>query len=301
MIDLKRYISIDFSCHYDQIDSIENNRISMVVPTRGPKERLNRLLNSCRKHFLSTSPAEVIIVDNNPRPLYSAGDFSLPNTPVRVLHCSKAGAAAARNLGASIATGSWILFCDDDCILTRTTIQGYIRPKPNAIAYAGSVNSFSSDWFSMYYELAGTLKAPESRYKSIYGPMYVVTANALVWKKAFDKVKGFNEKFRFAAEDVDLSLRLWKVGKINHAQESRVLHDFEASWNGFLKRFFRYGRGNRTIEDFYPVNKKPKKKRFGETTKNWSFMLGSWVEYVTLFFGYTYDKVTSKLPSGEDI
>ncbi len=96
--------------------------------------------------------------------------------------------------------------------------------------------------------------------------MYFVTANAMVLKEAFIKVNGFNESFKYAAEDVDLSLRLWQIGKLDFAFKSIILHHFENNWKDFKKRFFNYGMGNKQLEKIYNVTKKPKKVEIKKKT-----------------------------------
>jgi GT2 family glycosyltransferase len=121
-------------------------------------------------------------------------------------------------------------------------IDGFSAALNGSIAYAGHVSARGQDRLSMYYESQKILVPPPGREGY---PAYVITANALVWREAFDVVGGFNDAFRYAAgEDIDLGLRLWRIGDISYAPRAIVQHDFEPSISSFLRRFIRYGRGN---------------------------------------------------------
>jgi len=80
-------------------------------------------------------------------------------------------------------------------------------------------------------------------------PQAIVTANALVAGIAFSYVGGFDETFKVAAgEDLDLGLRLRKLGVIGWTEKAVVKHPFEESQEDFIRRFKRYGAGNRQLE-----------------------------------------------------
>src|SRR5260370_42306726 len=85
-----------------------------------------------------------------------------------------------------------------------------------------------------------------------------MTANALVWRAALAEIRGFDERFPSAAgEDIDLGLRLWSVGPLSYAPVAQFRHTFESKLRAFLRRFVRYGRGNRRLTARYQVNLAP--------------------------------------------
>lgn len=261
MIDLERYIKKITSEYDKNIPYFTSKDISVIIPTVNRFDSLNRLINSILKtHSEIYSPKEIIIIDNNVDNSYTVKNiFCNSPIPIKILKCTKKGAASARNLGAGIAKGKWLLFCDDDCIVTNTFIEGYINSQNGSIAYAGKILAFRNDKFSKYYEQQGILLPPRAKFKNTLNvPMYFVTANALILKKAFVEIKGFNESLIHAAEDVDLSLRLWQVGRLSFAFESIVFHQFENNWEDFRRRFYIYGKGNKQLEEFYHISKRPK-------------------------------------------
>jgi GT2 family glycosyltransferase len=96
----------------------------------------------------------------------------------------------------------------------------------------------------------GILNPPKARliYDTML-PQAIVTANALVSGIAFSFVGGFDETFTKAAgEDLDLGLRLRKLGVIGWAAKALVKHEFPEDREDFFRRFERYGAGNRQLE-----------------------------------------------------
>jgi GT2 family glycosyltransferase len=78
----------------------------------------------------------------------------------------------------------------------------------------------------------------------INGPQAIVTANAAVCAAAFQAVGGFDVSYPFAAgEDLDLGLKLRRLGTIGWANDAIVRHQFIESGDDFRNRFLRYGAG----------------------------------------------------------
>jgi glycosyltransferase involved in cell wall biosynthesis len=206
-------------------------------------------------------PLEIIVVDNNSvEPIYVPNRHLATGTPIRLLTCTKPGAAAARNVGAAAAQGNWLLFTDSDCIPSLSFITGYLNVSGQAIAYAGDVKGVPSTRLTRFYDTEEAL-LPRMKVNAAGEkvPLYIVTANALVWRHAFEVCGGFSEKFDSAGgEDVELSMRLWEIGSVECARSSVVMHDFSDGIVGLWKRFTRYGKGNKMLEAVAGITMKPK-------------------------------------------
>src|SRR5258708_6251432 len=100
--------------------------LSIVVPVKNNQFGVDRLLEACTKAFTPQCyPAEILLVDNLSHPPLEVPSQVAWGLPVRVLVCSRPGAAAARNLGARQACTKWVLFLDSDCLPTAGLIEGY--------------------------------------------------------------------------------------------------------------------------------------------------------------------------------
>jgi GT2 family glycosyltransferase len=263
--------------------------VSMVIPVKdnepGVERLFHHLWNSAMLEGPAGLPAEIVVVDNN-----SHVPVRLPWVPpalrtvctVRMIRCREAGPAAARNAGAAASTKPWIHFVDSDCIPTHGFVSGFGNAMDGSVAYAGSVRALGTDALSRYYETQRILEPPAN---ASGRPQYLVTANALVWREAFERIGGFREDFKLpAGEDVDLALRLVQVGTIAFATRALVLHDFEPTPQSFWARFVRYGVGNHQVERLHGLDLTPRPfPPNEESVFNW---LAASVQYFAMAKGY---------------
>lgn len=261
---------IDFDKQYsEEIPSVSLSSISIIMPVKNNQAGVDLFLDTFFSlHNATQYPKEIVIVDNNSDiPLRLNRKYTNLALSIKVVVCRKKGPAAARNYGADETSGDWLLFCDSDCLPTGSFLSGYLSSESKAIAFAGHVMATPPSSLSRYYDEEKTLvpylktnKAGEPV------PVYLVTANALVWRAAFLKCGRFDETFSGAGgEDVDLALRLWNIGNLAYLPETVVLHDFRDGFTGFCRRFVRYGRGNRQLQQqlgitLSPAYRSPRRK-----------------------------------------
>ena len=267
---------------------IRLSEISIVIPVKDNQRGINNYLSAFfQTQQASFYPKEIIIVDNNSSiPINIDVSYANCGVKIKLLKCETPGPAAARNAGATAADGEWILFNDSDCVPTKYLLSGYLKADNGSIAYAGNVKAFGNDKLSLYYEsqeILVPLKTYSESGQCI--PQYLITANCLIWKKAFNAVAGFNESISIAGgEDIDLGLRLAQQGDLSYAFDSIILHDFNDGIVGFYKRFKRYGKGNKIIEQVWGTNMRPRPFRPNHKT---SFnLLMAVLQYLFLLRGY---------------
>lgn len=260
--------------------------VSIIVPVKDNPQGIHQFLITCMDVFSPDHcPCEIIIVDNHSSPSLSIPELETWGLPVKVLLCTKPGAAAARNSGAHEARGKWFLFLDSDCLPSKQLIAGYQKALNGSVAYAGSVRAYHGDLLSRYYEQQAIFSPPPLWENGKEAPVYLVTANALVWHAAFCQIEGFNERFPGAAgEDIDLGIRLWRVGSLSYAPEASVLHVTEPSILAFLGRFIRYGRANRLLSKHYEVDLSP--HPFSPKGKHTLFYMLAHLQWLALWWGY---------------
>lgn len=273
-------------------EKIIATEISVVIPVKNNQKGIDNFLDTFFKtHSGNDFPKEIIIVCNNSNPKTKIKpEFLRTGLNIKLLECSKVGPASARNTGAKNSSGKWLLFIDSDCIPSKTLISGYLCEKMGAVAYAGNVKSLGDDRLSRYYESQEIL-IPLKTYNEMqeFVPQYLITANCIIWKKAFDEVGGFNESITLAGgEDVDLGLRLSQIGELCYAFNSVVLHDFDDGIIGFWKRFKRYGEGNKIVEKLYGTNMKP--QLFRPNEKSLINEIFAKLQWLALTVGYLKNK-----------
>ncbi|MCF3640461.1 glycosyltransferase family 2 protein [Rhizobium sp. TRM95111] len=188
--------------------------ISMVVATIGRSTELNLLFRSVVNQ--NCSDIEIIVVDQN-------GDDRLE--PVLAEHRGKLrlvhlrtlqqGVCRARNLGASRATGDWLLFPDDDCWYPKDFLQR-LRTRlawDDADFVAGRAADESGR------DIMGAFERRPARIVARNVWTTMIEWVFCVRRRAFEKAGGFDERIgpgagtRWGAYEVqDLALSLLETG-----------------------------------------------------------------------------------------
>lgn len=264
---------------------INYDQISIVVPVKNNQSGINRLLSSLENIYQSGQRfLEVIVVDNlSASPIVLEEQYSFRLT---LCVCSVPGPAGARNFGSSHADGEWLLFIDSDCTPTDSAISGYCKSDNKHLAYAGNVVVENIDILSKYYSDQEILIPPKTLDRGGERPDYLITANCLVLKSAFQNVGGFDESFFLAGgEDIDLGFKLLCHGSIDYQWNSVVKHSFSDGLEGFLNRFRRYGIGNQILSRKYNLNLTP--RPFIPCKFSLPNLLFSVLQYLSMKRGYS--------------
>jgi GT2 family glycosyltransferase len=193
-------------------------------------------------------PAEILLVNDNDE----------PGLPLWVRRCpiivanymGNRGPACARNWGARLKPRrpvDWLYFTDSGCARSPGFFAELVEasagaPRTTVAIAAPVVGGADPDSpVNRYMTEEGILCPP----RDLHGPQAIVTANAAVSMHAFQAVGGFDESYPFAAaEDLDLGVRLRRLGPIGWAERAVVTHRFEENLDDFRRRFVRYGAGN---------------------------------------------------------
>ena len=263
--------------------------ISVVMPVRNDQRGVNNFF----KDFFETQdpgswPLEVIVVNDGESALDLPEICSHYPLEIKCFYSNKKGPSYARNIGWLHAKGEWILFTDSDCRPTPSWLGGYLQTRNGSVGYAGMVLSYGRDRISKYYESQNILMPSVNSRDGVTCPDYLVTANALVWRKALEKICGFNESLRIAAgEDIDLGIRLREIGNLSFAFDSVVYHDFNDGLKGFIRRFRRYGKGNRLLAQMYGLDIRP--NRFKPQKGSFINSILAYLQYTSMLIGWYVD------------
>ncbi|MFN8377850.1 MAG: glycosyltransferase [Anaerolineae bacterium] len=200
--------------------------VSIIVITYQRGEELGRCLHSLAGQTGLPTPVEVILVDN-------AGDAvvdwdDIPDFTLRVLRPGEnLGVAGGRNLGISLAQGEILLFIDDDAEwLTPTTARETVELlNSDQTIGAVALRSIRPSGETIIGELPhpdkerlqGTEGLVEVPY--YYGVAHALRASSLVHTGLYP------ERFFYAMEEYDLSLRLYDAGyRIVYDPNLAVIH-----------------------------------------------------------------------------
>ena len=197
--------------------------VSVVVPTCGRLDLLDRCLDALTRQTLAGPRYEIIIVDDEPNhnTLHLVAGWrarTLERGPrlVYVSNAGQNGPAAARNRGWQVAQAPIVAFTDDDTV-------------PSGDWLANALDAFEEHVDAV----SGKVEMPmASMPRGLQLDAYMletsefVTANCFCRKHVLEQLGGFDERFTSPwREDSDLHFRLLKMNAtISHAPQALVIH-----------------------------------------------------------------------------
>ena len=186
--------------------------LSIVIPAFNEERLIERCLRSVTDALTAHSnpgvTSEIIVADNN----------STDNTAYLAKH---AGAQVvfepinqigrARNAGAAVATGDWLLFLDADSVLSPELLGDILHVMKSG-TYVGCGSTLSMPGLPWW--ASGIL-----RFWTQMSVLLRWAAGALLVcrRDAFEEVGGFSQEL-YALEEIDLSKRLRKWGRYRNLE-----------------------------------------------------------------------------------
>ncbi len=251
--------------------------LSVVVCSYNGEAGLPRCLDALAGQAIRQR-LEVIVVDDGSAD--RTGDVARAHGATVIRHRVNRGLAAARNTGLRAASAPIVAFVDDDCEpepdWAQRLLAGYGK---GVIGVGGPVVPVAPDGFMAGYlqrhnplrplelDLARSdrlgyrfllyLKrqwaAGEAHgQRDVYG---FVGANMSFRRQAVIAAGGFDERFRFGAEEGDLCRRLARLlpsFRLVFTPQARVGHHFEPSLRDTLRRSRSYGLGSARLYRKWP-------------------------------------------------
>ena len=203
-------------------------KVSVIIVNYNGKALLEKCLESLSK--VNYENFEIIVVDNNS----TDGSIELVTknyTSIILLKLnSNKGFAEPNNIGAKIANGKYLLFLNNDTIVTPSFISEMVQVIENdkKIAICQSLllkPDESVDSSGDFIDPLGVVYNSTKKTDEIREISSARGASMLIRKNIFDILEGFDEKFYVSFEDVDLGWRTWMIGyKVILTPKSVVYH-----------------------------------------------------------------------------
>ena len=190
-------------------------KVSIIIVNYNGKELLQKCLDSLLK--VNYNNFEIILVDNNSTD--GSIEFITKNYPSLIIIKldSNKGFAEPNNVAAKISKGKYLLFLNNDTVVTPNFISEMVKvmetDKKIAICQSlllkpdGSVDS-SGD----FIDHLGVVYNSKTEIDEIREVSSARGASMLVRSDIFEKLDGFDQKFFVTFEDVDLCWRSWILG-----------------------------------------------------------------------------------------
>jgi mycofactocin system glycosyltransferase len=234
--------------------------VSVIIPVMNRADELRRCLTSLKQLNYPQDKLQIIVVDdgssdNSPVVAREYGALLIPSGGVG------RGPAAARNVGASIASGELLAFIDSDCTASKEWLNELIPAfnNPALAAVGGQVDGMCSESAVDRYESVMSSLSLGSRERtgsSGNDTFYLPSCNLLVRSSAFRQASGFDDNMH-VGEDVDLTWRLRDQGwTICYLPAGNVLHEHRSSIRSFMSRRFDYGTSEGMLQLLHPMRMK---------------------------------------------
>ncbi len=215
--------------------------ISIVIASKDRPELLQRVYRAvCDQRIPSGIDYEIIVVDDGSTPPYTAEQFPR----VRFLRTEGVGPARARNLGVAHASGTVVMFTDDDVIVDSEWLASAWEFLVAHREHAGVTGDTSSPPYD---------PIREHSVEDHVGGSYL-TCNVAYRRQALLSVGGFDRLFPHAAhEDRDLAWRIEEqCGPVGFCSEMKVVHPgrpfTKAKW---------IRRGTLAVDDWLVIRRYP--------------------------------------------
>lgn len=193
---------------------VESPLVSVVIPTRNRRALLAQTVDSVLRQGYARW--ELIVVDDKSDDDTWAWLQSIKDDRVRKIRRDQhSERSKTRNIGFAASKGEYILFLDDDDLLTEQALATHVAAltqRPAAVASIGSYLMFDADGNQ---ETVQIVRRPTSRnlwQEFLFGWM-ATAGHSLFRRSLLTSLGGWNETYSFG-EDHELWLRAARVGPI---------------------------------------------------------------------------------------
>jgi GT2 family glycosyltransferase len=234
---------------------------SVIVPAWNAARTIGRCLDSLLD--AARDDTEIIVVDDGST---DATASIASGKGARVLRRDHGGPAGARNAGAAVATGTYLVFVDSDVYVHADFIDeiGRVTGDDTEAAaiqcvYSDAIHPHTTA--SLYNQLFQRYLMTRARSSEVEE---IGTFAVAIRRDAFVQVGGFDASFRAPLiEDIELGIRLNRAGhRIRFAQHIQVDHDCLLTTRDLGRKFQR----SRAYASWFFGNR----ARIGGVRRQWS-------------------------------
>jgi glycosyltransferase involved in cell wall biosynthesis len=232
-------------------------RYSLIIPVFNRPDEIDELLKSVTGQ--NHSSFEVIIIEDGSKvPCKHIVEKYRNKLTLYYYTKENGGPGPARNYGAQLANGEWVIFLDSDVMLPENyliSIDSYLGQYPTIDAFGGPDRthpSFTPIQKAISYSMTAFLTTGGIRgSKSSIEKFKPRSFNMGMKKSVFRALDGF-APLRFG-EDVDFSLRIERAGlKSGLIEDAYVYHKRRTSFRQFYKQVFNSGIARIVLSKLHP-------------------------------------------------
>lgn len=212
-------------------------KVSIYIPAFNAENTIEKSLNSI---FAQTIPFDEVIVVN---------DFSQDKTlniiekfkKIKIINNSRnEGLSYCRNKGIEISKNNLVAAIDADVILDSLWLENIIKNFNDYTVMCGgnmiekSTENKYNKWRSIYY-------SQNWGDNDLKNPPFLFGCNTIQKKNVWEKVKGYDAKFKTNGEDIDYSNKIRNIGfDIFYCNRAKCYHLQDDNLETLSKRVWRY-------------------------------------------------------------
>lgn len=188
--------------------------VSVVIPTHNRPEKLVHAANSVNEQSIELG--ELIVVNDGSDRSYSDAQDHLDSLSISTtyLETEGRGAAAARNFGASHATGDVLMFLDDDDRWRPEKAERQLELLTDEVGLVYSARIVVDQNGYEQFRIESGETGDLSRDVLIYNPIGT-TSSPAIRADVFESVGGFDERMP-GLQDWDLWIRICQVTRVGY-------------------------------------------------------------------------------------
>jgi len=202
-------------------------KLSVIIPTHNRPEKLARLLACLKRQSLVATAYEIIVVDDNSVPPVVL-PASADGPSVTLVRLDETERSIARNRGAAIAAGEWLVFLDDDMTVEDDFLSCHLGAReqwPKALV-VGSIRLPGESMqtpFGRFRQRLEDQGLPQEM-GLVSNRNFCTAANMSLSREEFRVIEGFDGAI-ISSEDQDLALRhTARGGHIVFLPQARAVH-----------------------------------------------------------------------------
>jgi GT2 family glycosyltransferase len=241
-------------------------KLSVVIPTRNRREQLLRTLDALDSQVIDASAVELVVCDNASTDGTSeALRERRGRLALIALSEPREGASMARNRALAAATGDVVLLLGDDMVpahddLLAGHLAAHEAQPDHGFGVLGHI-----DWaepvseFMQWLERAGFQFAYHlAQPGEVDVAKHLYSSHTSFKRAALIAAGGFDERFPFLMEDIELGIRLARRGaRLEYRPDLRVLHHHAQTVDSFAPRLEATGAAGALLRELYPHETPP--------------------------------------------
>ena len=225
---------------------------SIVVPTFQRRDVVCDALRAIGRITYAGDVEVIVVVDGSTDGTAAALEQVACPFPTRIIVQANAGAAQARNHGASLATGEILLFLDDDMICDPDILEQHAMTyAQGGDAVLGDIPLDSEAVPGFLSKAVGDWARERSERLAAGGALTLfdlLTGQLSIRRTVFDDIGGFDGRFTldgsFGNEDLDLGTRLLERFSVRFNPRAISYQRYVVSPRANMKQWFQAGQAD---------------------------------------------------------